>query len=473
MNSYIVKIGRSGLFGSKPLNIINSPDSAPFKGNAFLPGVALIPLRQHSGAAARPIIQPGTPVREGQVIAVPQGENSAYVYSSVPGILHEYRAVPLADQTAEKVAIIELSGSFELSGKRPVPCNLENASPEWLLSMIESLGLIRTFDGTCAPLAFLLRSFRREFFSADSASGNYVSDGILALRMYDFDPSCCIDSFLAKNYTNAVLEGCALVAKSLDVKRIFLLYQDKKAFASADLTAHRFFEGFEVRRAVSSAVYPSGGEYSCKREAAEAFEKSRPESVFCINPWTAFSLFNALKFEMPVLQRPVLIAGSAVKFPQILNVRIGTRIRDVVGECGGFKFQPSKAVAGGLIAGKALYDLDTPVDMNTDALHFFGKDERQIFTAERCIHCGRCMRICPLRLDPVRLALAAQKGNLRGAFVNGAAAESAGKAASKCIFCGACTVACPAGIPLHHIINGTLNDTLASAVSTGDREGQN
>ena len=471
MSSCIVKIGRGGLFGSKPLNISSPPASAPFTGNAFLPRVAVIPLRQHSGEAARPIVMAGASVREGQVIAVPQGENSAYVYSSVPGVLREYRAVSIADQKEEKAAVIELSGAFELSGRRHEPRNLESASSELLLSMIESQGLLRTFDGSCAPLSFLLRSFRRELLRSSLASENADSGGIIALRMHDFDPSCIADSFLAKSRTDAVLEGAALVARCLDVKRVFLLHQDKKAFDLAELASRKALEGLEVKGAETLDVYPSGAELNCKRAAAMAFENSRPENVFCINSWTAFSVFNALKLALPVLQRPVLVAGSAIKSPQILNARIGTRVRDLVEECGGFAFQPDKAIAGGLIAGKALDNLDAPVDINTDALYFFGKHERHFFTAERCIRCGRCMRICPSRLDPARLSLVLQDVRAGGASTGEAAKKKAADAASRCIFCGACSAVCPAGIPLHHIINGALKPNSAAAASSEDSGG--
>lgn len=460
MGSWIVKIGRLEKLKARPLDILAAPEAAPFMGNAFLPATAVIPLRQHSGDTARPVILPGMPVREGQIIAAPHGENSAYVYSSIPGILREYRDVPLCSGKKEKSAIIELSGAFELSGRRPEPRDLEGASPEWLLSMIESLGVLRTFDGVCAPLASSLRSFRRKLSSDEGQGENQEPRGILALRMHDYDPSCRVDSLLAETYAASVLEGAILAAKILEVKRIFILYPSKKALASSSLD-DALFEGVDAKRAAVSPVYPSGSDYFCKSEAASAFEDTNINEVFCINAWTALCVFNALKYARPVLQRPVLIAGPAVMEPRILNVRIGTKIRDVVAECGGFKFPPVMAIAGGMLAGKAINDLETPVDMSTDALHFFGKRERSLFTAERCIHCGRCMRICPLGLDPIRLALAEQEGN------GGLAAPKEGKTAKNCIFCGTCTASCPAGIPLHHIICNAIDRDVFSSRKGG------
>lgn len=467
MASFIVKIGKSSFSAARPLNILSDPKAAPFRGNAFLPAVALVPMRQHSGEPARPALLPGTRVREGQVIGLPSRRMSAYVYASVPGILRGYSNVPLASGEEGLAGIIELSGAFELSGRRPAPRSLKDVESDTLLSTIEDYGLVRSFEGSFAPLAHLIREFKER--AADASSS------ILALRLYDFDPSCSTDSFIAQNYTEAVLEGAALVARIIGAKRVFLIYPNKKAIPANERAADAF-EGMEVksgarlkmRGGFAPSSYPAGAEFFCKSEAALAFGESRAEdSVFCINPWTALTVCNALKYAMPVLQRPVLIAGPAIKAPQMLNVRIGTRIRDLAEQCGGFRFPPAQVIAGGLVAGKAVCDLDAPVDMNTSSVHFLGKEERRFYTAERCIHCGRCLRICPRRLDPARLALAVQETKAGRSLRQGDEAMTCAQEAAKCIFCGSCSAVCPAGIPLHHIIKGTIGDFSRSKVSAG------
>ena len=446
MASYSVKIGRSSFAGARPLNIHSDPDAVPFKGNAFLPAVALIPMRQHSGAAARPSLLPGTRVREGQVIGMPAHQGAPYVYASVPGVLLGYSDVPLPDGSEGSAGLVELSGAFELTGRRPAPRDIAGSSPDTLLSMIEDYGIVRSFEWDFAPLAPLMRKFRDGLADAGGA--------ILALRLFDFDPSCRADSFLAQNRAAEVLEGAALVARIVGAKRVFLIFPSKKALAASEAEPGAF-EGFEVKRAVAPSVYPAGAEYFCKKAAAHGFGVGgSEESVFCINPWTAFAALNAIKYAMPVLQRPVLIAGAAIRVPQMLNVRIGTRVRDLVEQCGGFRFPPARIVAGGLIAGKAIASLDTPVDVNTSSLHFLGREKRRVFAARRCVHCGRCLRACPVRLDPVRLAFMLQEAEADAAFSE---CDEA-KIAAKCLFCGACSAVCPAGIPLHHIIKNAIGD---------------
>ena len=50
-----------------------------------IPKVAYIPMGQHLGAPAEPIVKPGDKVKVGQLIANPKGFVSAPVHSSVSG----------------------------------------------------------------------------------------------------------------------------------------------------------------------------------------------------------------------------------------------------------------------------------------------------------------------------------------------------------------------------------------------------
>lgn len=458
----VVSIGRRNWFNRKPVNLLYTADSVPFKGNAFLPGVAVIPLRQHEGNAARPVVSPGTHVREGQLIAAAGGAPSAPVYSSIPGILREYRTVPLADQTLTEAAVIQLEGPFDISGKERPVFSWEAESPGMLLKLTEEFGLVGTF-GSPQPLGYQLRSFLADF-SAASPEGNPADQGVLAVRMFDLDPSCFTDRFLVRSRLDMVLQGCRIAAKILGVQKFCFIY-DRKAAVIRELPENLFGSpGLEVRSAVTSGVYPCGDTVLCKETAAKTFEKCRATDIFCLDPWTAFSLYETAVFRHPCLHRPLLVAGSAIHVPQILNVRIGTRVGDVIEECGGFKVSPAKIVAGGLLTGRALYDLDTPIDRNVRSLHFMTKDESPVRPVSPCIHCGRCLRICPQHLDPARMAALLQ----RNAFSSGSGYGPALEAAlSRCIGCGSCSAVCPARIPLHHIARNALPSALRMEKSGG------
>ena len=59
------------------------------------------------------------------------------------------------------------------------------------------------------------------------------------------------------------------------------------------------------------------------------------------------------------------------------------------------------------------------------------------------MRCGRCVDVCPLRLVPTKIALAARHKawDIAKTYHMGA-----------CIECGCCSFACPASIPLTQLI---------------------
>ena len=89
---------------------------------------------------------------------------------------------------------------------------------------------------------------------------------------------------------------------------------------------------------------------------------------------------------------------------------------------------PARIVAGDLITGTAVSDLDAPLSSAVDALQLL--TARELPKPAPCIRCGTCMRVCPEGLKPFRV-LANQTIDL-----------------SDCTDCGKCTYFCPAHLPL-------------------------
>ena len=69
-------------------------------------------------------------------------------------------------------------------------------------------------------------------------------------------------------------------------------------------------------------------------------------------------------------------------------------------------------------------------------LLFGGTKERK---QSACIRCGRCVRACPMKLMPLKIASAIQQGNTD---------EAATFGALDCIECGTCSYICPGGVPV-------------------------
>ena len=401
-----------------------------FGGNAFMPSTAIVPLVQHSGIPATPIISRGDTVTEGQLIARGNGPESCHVHSPIPGIVRDFRRVPLPDGTIGNVAIIHLAGSFSISGRKEENYPWQNISELEILRVIEEKGVVNTFESPL-PLAPQARNAARS------------RKAILVVRLFDNDPTCMLDSYLVKSFLAAILEGAAILAKGIDATAVYLVTSGKKKNVLAGSELERLFTKTTPKVIHGSDLYPSGN-LSQFRALLGHYETDLPslEPVF-IEPATAISVYEAVVKNQPVIHRYILLAGPAIDRPTLLKVKIGTPIGDIIEECGGFRTTPERIIVNGLLSGTAIYDLDTPVTKYTKSLHLMDKETCPDYTVRNCIHCGRCLQVCPVSIDPMRIVNSIQRDRLLPAVR---------KAVHDCQNCGCCAIVCPARIPLHHII---------------------
>jgi electron transport complex protein RnfC len=181
--------------------------------------------------------------------------------------------------------------------------------------------------------------------------------------------------------------------------------------------------------------------------ALRAYEKHEGilmGSMIILGPATLAAIRDAVKLHKPVLDRYVTVGGSAVKNPQVMRVRIGTRIGDVFAECGGFVEKPQRMATGSPFLGHTVVDLDEPVIKTTYAVFAILGEQAVEKKARNCIGCGECRAVCPVGLDPEELF----KRTRRQTEEKAAPSYSV----DKCHGCGCCELVCPSRLPLSQLI---------------------
>ncbi len=161
------------------------------------------------------------------------------------------------------------------------------------------------------------------------------------------------------------------------------------------------------------------------------------------NVGTAKAVYDAVVLNKPLYEKVITISGKGISRPANLQVRIGTRLNDLVQYLGGTQPDLAKIVMGGPMMGFAVSSLDIPVTKTVSGILFLTRDEIDTELHGPCIRCGWCLEACPMGLAPNEIGLYVEAGR---------AADTAALGPLECFECGCCAYVCPAKRPLVQFI---------------------
>ncbi|HUX14196.1 MAG TPA: electron transport complex subunit RsxC [Spirochaetia bacterium] len=398
--------------------------------NAAIPGIAVIPFLQHSGTPAVPLVRQGDRVREGMLIGRPAGEDSAAVHSPIPGIVQELVNVVLPNGNSSLAALVALDGEFDRLGKETRSFPWENLTPEELIDAIANRGVVG-MGGESVPT-------RQKYLRARQAGAE-----TLIVNGVESEPYVCADYRLMIEKAAEIVEGIRIAEKALGVKHVFFAISNGRSEAAEAVGTALRSSGSQARLIQLQDRYPQGDEKELVRAITgkEVPSGGSPLDTGTVvsNVATVFAIYEAVVLQKPLIDRVVTVAGGAVRNPGNLKVRLGTPLADLIEECGGFRHTPARIVVGGPMTGLGIFDLSIPVTKGTRAVLALSEAEVGDATETACIQCGRCVRACPMGLEPTILYKYIDHQQYDRAVAAGLA---------DCHECGACAYVCPAHIPL-------------------------
>jgi len=404
---------------------------------AFLPSLSVIPLIQHSGGRAYPVVSVGESVREGMLIGRAQGLGSANVHATVPGRVIRMVTWKNAGGQVQEGLVIRMEGSFEKLGKREEIFPWESMLPYDIQRTIADYGVVEMESGG-RPVSDIISSLR-------SAPEPIT----LVVRCVFDDPWLAADYVLCRERAKAVAEGAVITARTCRVSRIIYAISSGERELGEELLAAGSKWGIPAAVVLVGSRYPQRNRRELELVLKNYGKKEGMElgSLLILGPATLAAVYDAVKLRKPVLDRYITVGGSAVKQPRVMKVRIGTRFREVFAECGGFIGSPKRMASGSPLLGQPITDLDEPVIKTSYAvfalLEGCSRDRPELRGQSRCISCGECRNVCPVGLDPEELF---KRTLLKGKGDSGEG-TSLGRA-SECHGCGCCEVVCPSRLPL-------------------------
>ena len=389
-----------------------------------LPSEIVVPVRQHIGAPSTVCVEKGQHVAKGDIIAQAGGFVSVPQHASLSGTVKavEQRRSPLG-QFVECV-IIESDGEDKWADGLNTERDTDSMSPQDMLEAVKTAGIVG-LGGAAFPTHVKLSPPK------DKPIDTIILNGV------ECEPFATCDHRLMLERSGDIVSGLLYIMSILGCTNAVIGIENNKADAIKTMKdAVKGVNGISVTGL--KVKYPQGGEkqliYAVTGRKVPA--GGLPMDVGCVvqNVGTAAAVYDAIKYNRPLIERNVTITGDGVQAPYNSLARLGTLFSHLIDRAEGYTVDAAKLIMGGPMMGIAQSTDDVPVVKGTSCLLVLAGEKALTDDERTCISCGRCVDVCPMSLVPSVIA----------SFVEHKHWDSVAEyRAVDCIECGSCTYICP------------------------------
>jgi len=389
------------------------------------PDLVVIPMVQHIGAPCTPLVKVGDRVLKGQKIG--DGEGLCVpVHASVSGFVKAIEPRPHVRGT--NILSVVIANDFK---KESVTMPIPDTDDE-ILHAIREAGIVgmggAAFPGNVKALG---------------AMGNV--DTLIA-NGCECEPYITADDTLLRTRPEDVIAGMQILYRILKPKRIVLAVEDNKTEAIDKILNSNLLADFAdtpIELAILPTRYPQGSEKQLIQAVTgrQVPPGQLPVKVGCavFNVSTFAAIYRAVTEGKPLTERIVTVSGEAIAQPQNFIVPIGTSFHDLIEIAGGLHDKTERVISGGPMMGVAQSDLAVPVIKATNSILCLLKDVNGAAENPVCLRCGKCVSVCPMRLQPLYMYR----------FTNAGRVDELNRMnLLDCMECGSCAFTCPGKLPL-------------------------
>ncbi|MEL6978369.1 MAG: electron transport complex subunit RsxC [Pseudomonadota bacterium] len=400
------------------------------------PSLLRVPLQQHIGAEAEPIVKQGDDVAKGQPIAVGRGAVSAAVHAPTSGKVIAIGRFVAPHPSGLPVATISIRPDGEERwAELPPPLDPETAAPSEIAARVAASGVVG-MGGATFPSAVKLNLGKR--FTLET----------LVINAAECEPYLTCDDRLLRERSEAVADGVFCIAKALGVSSIIVAIEANKPKAIEAMTNAVAGLAIEARVATVPTRYPMGSEKHLVQTLTGRETPARALTadigIVVHNAATAHAVHRAMRYGEPLISRVVTVSGKAVRRPANVETLIGTPITDLLDHCGGLSEEPQRLLLGGPMMGQPAPSLRAPIVKGVNGVLGLTAAECRRAESMPCIRCASCVSVCPCGLTPLELHARIKNEELDGAVEIGLL---------DCVACGSCSFVCPSNIPLVQSFN--------------------
>ncbi|MFA5407755.1 MAG: RnfABCDGE type electron transport complex subunit C [Bacilli bacterium] len=381
------------------------------------PETVYIPLVNHSKLDCECLVKAGDKVLKGSVVGRRNDHIDLPIYSSVSGkVLGTEEKLYL---NGEKVQCVVIENDFRekqenLTGAR---ADITTYSKNDFIDLLRKCS-VTGMGGSDFPTYI-----------------KYQSDlNTIVVNAVECEPYITADHMVAQKYTEEILETLDAIMEINNISKGIIALKENNTAVKKKLELYLGTYP-KITIVLVRNVYPMGWERMIVREVLglEYDKVPSEKGVVVNNISTIYAIYKALKYKEPINSRIVTITGEAIKEPRNIMIKIGSSMKDVIKEFGGYKdISKVRFIAGGPMMGTCIDSDDLIVTKNLNCVLVIEDREEE---ALPCIRCGRCINICPVGICPVLI-----KDKVRDfkalKYLH----------PEKCIECGLCSYVCPSKI---------------------------
>jgi len=400
-----------------------------------LPGEVDILLLQHFGAPCKPVVDKKAKVREGDLIGEVSAGLGANIHASVTGTVKSI-GVSVHPVSVSCPSVI-VQTDREAEPRAYEPSDWRALPAEELRKRVKNAGIVG-LGGAGFPTHVKL-----------SPPPESKVDTLI-INAVECEPYLTTDHRLMLEHPEDIIEGAKIILSILGIRTCHIGIEANKMDAAEvmqKVAAQKGGDGFNLVVDVLKVKYPQGSEKqlieSITGRRVPGFGLPFDVGVVVQNAGTTKAIYDAVVLNKPLYEKVITVSGRGIQRPANLKVRIGTRIRDIVDHLGGTKPGLARIVFGGPMTGFSVSTTDIPITKTTSGILFLTEDEIDTKPHGHCIHCGWCLKACPMGLQPNEIGIYVEAGKAKDTSPFGL---------FECFECGCCAYVCPAKRPLVQFI---------------------
>jgi electron transport complex protein RnfC len=319
----------------------------------------------------------------------------------------------------------EATGSVQFTGPT---INPETADREQVVRILKDAGIVG-MGGATFPMNVK--------FSPPKGK----SLDTLIINGAECEPYLTCDHRMMLEHAEQLVAALRVLQTAFGFDRIIVGIEDNKPDAVLRMKAEVDRTDIPIHVVDMESKYPQGAEknliYALTGRIVPKGKLPLEVGVVVANVQTLYAMYEAFYLGKPLLERVLTVTGDGIMKPKNLRVPLGTSLEDLYEHCGGLKGEPRKMIAGGPMMGVALPTTNYSVMKGSSG--YILLQEPEVPEEGPCIMCGRCVKVCPMYLVPLRIAALAKAEKYT---------EAKAYDATACVECGACAFSCPAKIRL-------------------------